>query len=446
MQISNWLKLIDNMDSSKLQEYQNHIHCNNKNIFSFNQNNIEKWKKKLEEYDKTKKPLKKQKTTTSKSKPNISKDRIMKFIIKTRKAELKEALNDIPKGKKTYAIDDMVQSILKFQFLGQIEIQGPVYPQDSKEEDIGNFRVFAYYFGPDNKQDNLLNKNYWKALNVVGLDEFHFTLKTKWKDFAHITLKDGIGIQESIIPQLDNLLSLVEVSQLFAHDFPKPEPIFKDIPDFFSQFDPRFIAKKFKATQNKPIYPPKKKQQESLKRKRNEKQKDDGEEPSKKESSKRKHVKSKRHVKMHEDVPKAIPLTSSNSILVPEDLQNRKCIIPQNLSFLWEDFANLFQIYKKQNQLNRSNLVNTDPANIMEYSPSSIAQAIILACNPRGVVKKTILNIGNANGLTKKNDNMVELEQLILENTDVKVHEMMRKEIFPYLNSLIILSLLTKDK
>jgi len=94
--------------------------------------------------------------------------------------------------------------------------------------------------------------------------------------------------------------------------------------------------------------------------------------------------------------------------------------------------------------LKRSNLDKHDPTNIMEYSPSSIAQAILLACNPRGVVKKMILNIGNAYGLTKKNDNMAELEQLIVENTDGKVHEMIRKEIFPYLNALIMISLLTK--
>lgn len=448
MQISGWLKAIDNMEASVLQDFHQ-LHCNNKNVFSFNQHNIDIWKKKLEEYDKTKKPLKKQKTSTTKSKPNISKDRIMKFIIKTRKSELKEALNDIPKGNKKYAIDDIVQSILKFQFLGQIEIEGPTYSQDSPEENIGNFRVFAYYYGPDNEPKNLLNKIYWKVLNVVGLDEFHFTLKTKWKDYTHITLKEGIAVQESIIPHLNSLLSPDKIENLFSKEFPKPEPLFKDIKELFSEFDPRFIAKKFKATQNKGIYPPKKKQQQqqessssSLKRKRNEKSKDDGEESSK--SSKRKNVKSKRHVKMNEDLPpKAIPLTSSNSILVPEDLQSRTCIIPQNLSFQWDDFAELFQIYNKQKMLKRS---NQDSTNIMEYSPSSIAQAILLACNPKGVIKKMILNIGLAYGLTKKNDNMPELEQLIIENTDGKVHEMIRKEIFPYLNALIIISLLTKDK
>jgi len=407
------------------------IICNNKKIFSFNNTNISIWKKRLEEHDLTKQPLKKkQKLSSKNSQPIISKDRIMKFIVKTRKLELHRKITKIFEKistPKEFTINEMVQRILKYEFLGLIELT---------RQDSPNYTLFGYYFGNDNSFESISNYENWKILNTVGLDEFHFILKNDWKNYIGKDETTGILTESSIFELIP------KENDLFTLEFPGYVPFNPDIDHIFPIYDPRFIAKKFVASQNKYSIKQSSKKKESLSSPTTI--------PQKKETLKRKRVNNKKDEKQKKSNDKklsiddndldcdgfsnTIPLTTSNALITPEDFLNRNCIIPPNLKFNSNDYVTLFEqiISKKSNPPKKvSN----------EYSPAMLAQIILLSLNPYGVIHKTIQSLSINNALTRKNQN-TDLENEIISNEDY--HEKIRESIFEYINSLIIVNMLTK--
>lgn len=410
--MSDYLRLIyDEFSSFEISR----IICNNKKIFSFNNTNISIWKKRLEEHDLTKQPLKKkQKLSSKNSQPIISKDRTMKFIVKTRKLELHSKLSKIFEKistPKDFTINDMVQRILKYEFLGLIELT---------RSDCPNYTLFGYYFGTDNSYSNINNLDNWKILNTVGLDEFHFTLKNDWKNYIGQDERTGI-LSENPIFHL-----LPKENDLFTLEFPGYIPFDTDTDHIFPIYDPRFIAKKFIASQNKYSMKQTKRKEpvktSSLKRKRGNK-KD-------KESGNNNDMIMGNEKLDCDGFSNTIPLTTSNALITPEDFLNRNCIIPQNLKFNTNDYSTLMKI-----------LMSKKPKGSIEYSPALIAQIILLSLNVHGAIHKTIQSIGNINALTKQNEN-TGLENEIMTNPDVQ--EKIRESIFEYMNSLFIIDMMTK--
>ena len=409
IQLSDYLLNLDKI-SSKFKSLINcvseidFVHFNNKNIFSFNTNNISYWKERYFESESNKK------RKNHNEKKDISKDQTMKYIILTRKQfltkKLKEEFFDTKKIDNNQ-IDKIVQNLLLFEFLGFVE-----YKIQEGEKQF-NYKLYTYYIGKDNNKESLKNLNNWKIINPSILDAFHFIYKTSWMKYLEI---NDINLTSSLYfnNSKNNLLHRIN---LFDNNFLKPEIFNKKENDEEEEcktieFDARYILKRYKSKFNNQQPNTKK----SLKRKREEEEIENENELRKKQ---------KLNNEDYYSLKKGPYLSTEYDLITPEDFQFKNLIIPENCEFNINNFVDIIK-----------NLLRTKESKEtkINYDPSQILEILLIALNPRGVLEQTIYKIGKKYGLTVKNDSMYgsDIENKILEHP-----EEIRQYIFRHIYCLL---------
>lgn len=411
IQLSDYLLNLDKI-SSKFKSLINcvseidFVHFNNKNIFSFNTNNISYWKQRYFESESNKK------RKNHNEKKEISKDQTMKYIILTRKSFLTNKLKEFFDVKKldNEQIDKIVQNLLLFEFLGFVE-----YKIQEGEKQF-NYKLYTYYIGKDNNKESLKNLNNWKIINPSILDAFHFIYKTSWIKYLEI---NDVNLISSLY--FFNSNNLLQKMDLFDNDFLKPE-IFNKKDEEKKQegieeecktieFDARYILKRYKSKFNNQQPNTKK----SLKRKREEEEIENENELRKKQ---------KLNNEDYYCLKKGPYLSTEYDLITPEDFQFKNLIIPENCEFNIKDFVDIIK-----------NLLTTkSQKNKINYDPSQILEILLMALNPRGVLEQTIYKIGKRHGLTVKNDSMYGSD---IENEILKHPEEIRQYIFRHLYCLL---------
>jgi len=391
--------------TSNIKKEKDVVYCNNKNIFSFNDKNIELWRQKYQEgrNQSNKKDLK----------TKISKDTIMRFIINERKKQIHSKLSPIFNTEK-YAnhLPDIIQNMIKSEFLGFID-----FPYQGF-----NYKFFTYYIGENNLQESIKKPENWKLLNTNVLILFHSNIN-EWE--KHLKL-EIVPMSESIYTKTQETKYLLGLDDLFNDFFKKPEIINSDIKDLIIDIDPRFIYKKYAELYlNKKSDTSKPKQ---LKRKREEKSGGDNN-----NNKKRKLTINEDDLSKKDDncLKNALSISTSLDLISPEDYQKRMNIVPENIEFTTNDFINIL-----------NNFINPHEDKI-EYNPSKIAEIIISVLNPLGIINNTIRKISQRDADTIRNSDYDEIIKNILENPEKQ--EYLRNEIYSHINALFTIALLTRN-
>lgn len=391
---------------SNIKKGKDVIYCNNENIFSFNDKNIELWRQKYQEGRQNKKDLK----------TKIPKDTIMRFIITTRKQQIKENLTPI---FTEYAdqLNDIIQNMLKYEFLGFVD-----FPHRSH-----NYKFFNYYIGENNDLESIKKTENWKLLNTNLLALFH--LNIDWE--KHLKL-ENIPMSESLYTTTEHTRFLSHIENLYNEYFKKPKIINTGIKDLIINIDARFIYKKYLDSQSSKIDKnDSSKQQKSTKRKRENENNNNSNSNNKK----------RKIIMINEDdlskkdercVENALKISPTVDLISPDAFQKRMNIVPENISFTTNDFINILKIFtdKKKGKI--------------VYDPSKIAEIIISALNPIGIINNAIRKISQRDGDTIRNSDWEDLIKSILNNKEKQ--EYLRNEIFSHINAIFTLALLTRDR
>lgn len=413
---------------SHLFDISSSIICTNENIFSFNKENLDKWEKIYIEANKNK--INKKKTPVT----NIVKDTKMKFIIKTRKnflttklreilllqSSLEEESNNQKIQEYVKNIDFLVQNILKYEFLGFCKV-------NTITSSSYSYNLFCYYIGENNQLENLKKNSNWKILPPTIIDSFHFNFKNTWQNYINLNENDAFSLEECyIFNLLDQKNICKENNEFYNEHFIKPKLLNKNDKPYIPKYDPRYFINRHQRSKLKV----------PLKRKREDEEVVKQEEEEVHVNKKQKLIdynimdNDKNHFSY--GFKYAVNLTTEkDSILTIEDWKNRNLILPPNLPHISFDILRKFYY-------DRINIKIGD----IDIDPSLIPSIILNAFNLKGVIRKCIKDLGIRNSETIINDNnkLSNIEEKIL---DKKNHEYIRNIIYSFINSLVIISMLT---
>lgn len=431
--ISDYLLSVNELENlikkpkSTISSIATDIIIENENIFSFNKTNIDNW-------------------CTSNNKTKLSIDggdkiphNLMKSIIKNRRILLQDTFKNnleslkttVLKPKKyheyTVNLDHFIQTLLKFEFLGLciVKIKKYEYP------------IFCYYCGKDNTIENLSKKANWRILPSSLVDLFHGTYKKSWQDYLQYN-EDHYNITNNM--EQNNtfkLLDTIKPDQLKLlykdHNIPKLIDSDKDKNKLtILKYDLRYFTRKYRILLNaqKPKQPKKRKLDEIT-----DKEEDDGGENGESNNKRRKKQQQQKTTgHCAYGFSEGLSLTNEKFPNTIEDWKNKNNIVPTNLDIITmidvKDFVT--------NTISKNSTIN--------INSGLLPDIIMNAFNPKGVVNNCIRLIGLKNSLTIKNDNnqLSNIEENILDNP--ANHEDIRNMLYSHLNSIIILSILSKHK
>jgi hypothetical protein len=440
--ISDYILDIKNLDSiikkpskSNLSNIATNIIFNNENIYSFNKKNIDVWSKLYYSTIKTNKSS----VNDIKNGSKIP-DNLMKFIISHRKKllldilkkcldELKGTILDTKKYNEFIKnIEFIVQNLLKFEFLGLCIINIKTY----------NYPLFCYYFGDDNTIENLSKKSNWKILPNSIIDLFHGTYKKSWKEHLSLTedYYNANNMEQNYTFEIISSMKENQLKLLYPNQFLIPKIIDnnqdKDQLKLL-KFDLRYFSRKYQKLLNtltpKPI----------KKRKREEKEEnEEGKEEVVLKSEDNNNNNNEQLTKKQKlnhyayGFNNGLVLSNENYPTTIEDWKNKNNIIPTNIdNITMVDFKEIVANKISQHQ---SITINS----------GLLPDTIISAFNPIGIVKNSIRYIGLKKSITVKNDNnqLSNLEEKLLD--DESNHEDIRRNLYSHLNSIVILSILSR--